>query len=286
MNDLIVPVYLNQKIVFDLLAMLQGGISTVKAVTQSSTQGQSAKENVSTTFGLSDAFSSLLSIKLGGGKESKSHEEGEESSSEEKIQTPASLLYQLRILLRQQELILPNDTAARRSYVSGDFVEISGLLKKSPALECMEMVHGILDLMHSMQNIKDPKKKFLDEKNQMSIFLESLKSGNSIDMICTSDDGRKVVVTLDKDFLRDPLMMDLIDGQFKIFGKIISVIDDKSSSINLLRRSSFGCLPEETIKMLFGKLIDPLRNNGYSIPELQVSIPGPIIQIIPIAIYA
>ena len=32
MEKLIVPVYLNQRLVFDLLAMLQGGISTVTAI--------------------------------------------------------------------------------------------------------------------------------------------------------------------------------------------------------------------------------------------------------------
>jgi len=32
--DLLVPVYLNQRIVFDLVAMLQGGIATVTNVTE------------------------------------------------------------------------------------------------------------------------------------------------------------------------------------------------------------------------------------------------------------
>jgi hypothetical protein len=33
-DDLIIPVYLNQRIVFDLVAMLQGGIAAVTQVSQ------------------------------------------------------------------------------------------------------------------------------------------------------------------------------------------------------------------------------------------------------------
>ena len=42
-EKLIVPVYLNQKLVFDLLAMLQDGISTVKAI--NSTSGEATSQN-------------------------------------------------------------------------------------------------------------------------------------------------------------------------------------------------------------------------------------------------
>ena len=62
MSNLIVPVYLNQKLVFDLLAMLQDGISTVKTVAESSKNTQGSQEEIATNFGLNGAISSLLSI--------------------------------------------------------------------------------------------------------------------------------------------------------------------------------------------------------------------------------
>ena len=64
MKKLIVPVYLNQRLVFDLLAMLQGGISTVTAINRTEAANQENSEITKATFGLNAAFSSLLKIDL------------------------------------------------------------------------------------------------------------------------------------------------------------------------------------------------------------------------------
>lgn len=282
MQDLIVPVYLNQKLVFDLLAMLQGGISTVKSVVETSSGRVSSQEEISTQFGLSGAVSSLLSISLGGHKTKESQNGDDVSVSEEKIQTPASLLYQLLGLLNEQRLIKNMNSVGGIS--PGDFVELSVCLEKNPALDSLQVVHGILNLIHSMQDSKTTKK-FIEEKQKIGVFIESLKSGSSVDMIGQNLGFPSVVVTLEKEFLRDPSMSDVVDGQFKVFGKVIKVIDEKSK-INLLRKSDFGRMPEEQVHNLLGKLIDPLTSIGYSIPSLTVSIDGPAIHILPVAVYA
>ena len=62
MDKLIVPVYLNQIIVFDLIAMLQGGISTVTSVNQSSNLHHDESQKASAQFSLNSAFSTLLKI--------------------------------------------------------------------------------------------------------------------------------------------------------------------------------------------------------------------------------
>lgn len=282
MQDLIVPVYLNQKLVFDLLAMLQGGISTVKSVVETSSGRSTNQDEISTQFGLSGAFSSLLSISLGGNKRTKSESDEDISVSEEKIQTPASLFYQLIGLLNDQKMIKTMNSVDGIS--PGDFVELSVCLEKNPALDSLQVVYGVLDLMHSMQDSKSSKK-FMDEKQKIGVFIESLKSGNSVDMIGQKLGSPSVVVTLEKEFLRDPSMSDVVDGQFKVFGKVIKVIDE-TSKINLLRKSHFGRMPEDQIHMLLGKVIEPLKSIGYSIPSLTVSIEGPAIHILPVAVYA
>lgn len=63
MERLIVPVYLNQKFVFDLLAMLQGGISTVTTVTESSATTRSEDEKVSAGFGLREVANKSLLLR-------------------------------------------------------------------------------------------------------------------------------------------------------------------------------------------------------------------------------
>ena len=56
---LLIPVYLNQRMVFDLVAMLQGGISTVTRVSETSQERSSTERNIGAAFGLSNAFASL-----------------------------------------------------------------------------------------------------------------------------------------------------------------------------------------------------------------------------------
>ena len=68
-SDLVIPVYLNQRIVFDLISMLQDGISTVSRVTTVEETSSKDERKYGASFGLSQAFSSLLKISVGGKRE-------------------------------------------------------------------------------------------------------------------------------------------------------------------------------------------------------------------------
>ncbi len=91
--DLIVPVYLNQRVVFDLVAMLQGGIATVTKVVETEAESSSAAAEVGGTFGLNKALSSLLRVNLSGSLSGETGGESGASRSEERVHTPASLFY-------------------------------------------------------------------------------------------------------------------------------------------------------------------------------------------------
>ena len=97
-NDpaLIIPVYLNQRMVFDLVAMLQGGISTVTRVSETNQERLSTENSLQATFGLADAFASLLKINLSAGQNQLSGDESAKSSEEERVHTPSSLFFVLR----------------------------------------------------------------------------------------------------------------------------------------------------------------------------------------------
>jgi len=64
--DLILPVYLNQRLAFDLVAMLQGGIATVTRVSEAERETERSSAEVAGGFGLSQALSSLLKVNLSG----------------------------------------------------------------------------------------------------------------------------------------------------------------------------------------------------------------------------
>lgn len=63
---LIVPVYLNQRIVFDLLAMMEDGLSQVTRVTTTEAERDATARGIDSTFGLGQAFAGLLKVDFSG----------------------------------------------------------------------------------------------------------------------------------------------------------------------------------------------------------------------------
>lgn len=79
-------------------------------------------------------------------------------------------------------------------------------------------------------------------------------------------------------------MSDIVDGQFTAIGKIVRVIDKEDErSISLLRKTALSMMPQETLRELFEGLSEI---EEFQIPDLEWNIKGPIVQIIPIAIFA
>lgn len=293
-KQLLVPVYLNQRLVFDLLAMLQGGLSTVTAVSQTINKSQESKRDAGGSFGLSDALSTLLKVDLSGKRSASEATATAEATSEERVHTPASLLYQLRNKLHEIKAIanLSNDEHIN----AGDFIEFEASLLKNPVIETLEGMSRIMDIVilfedspkqagkGKQQPTSNENKKI---KNQMDQFSESLKSGNTIDLITSkSESGVTAVVTLEKSSLNDPLMSDLVDGKFRVLGKVIRSISDSQDSISLVRNSAFSNLPRHLLDQ-FGTFLSMLETeHGFQVPEVRWEIEGPAIQVLPIAIYA
>ncbi len=291
MDRLIVPVYLNQKLVFDLLAMLQGGISTVTTVSESSSNKNTNDEKVSAGFGLNEAFSTLLKIDLSGSKEKTTGTEKTNTSSQERVHTPASLFFQLRNLLLEKGYLKESHEELPQA---GDFVEFEGFLKRNPIVETIDSLAEMMDMAEAFEDKPQPKKGARNQisenkkiKQQMVRFSDALKAGSTIDLSSASlEADYTAVVTVETGFLNDPLMSDLVDGQFKIIGKVIKSVNDSSDSINLLRKTALSKMPSTLMFEALGHLSSLGSEQGFDIPELKLEIKGPAIQVLPIAIYA
>lgn len=289
----IVPVYLNQKLVFDLVAMLRGGISTVTAVTSSTTRQENEQRSVSAGFGLSEALSTLLSINLSAGKSKGEASGGGSTSSEERVHTPASLFYELKNMLTEKDYLTLVDSS--NSPNSGDFVEFSAALRRNPIVETLDSLAEMLRLAvvfteQPQQNKKGGGKKNASEEEQIREQIislsDALKAGSTIDLTASIAGSRfHSVVTVETTFLNDPLMSDLVDGQFKILGKVIRSVESESESISLLRKTALEKMPKETLEGVFSALSNLKSEDGFSVPEMLWEVPGPAIQVLPIAIY-
>lgn len=294
MNKPIVPVYLNQKLVFDLVAMLRGGISTVTAITSNIGRQQIDQQEVSAKFGLSDALSTLLSINLSGAKTKSQANESSSTSSEERVHTPASLFYELRNMLAEQKCLA---TPAPGELPSpGDFVEFTASLKRNPIVETLDSLSEVLRLAILFKDKPElPKKagtknyKTEEEKirEQIASLSGALKAGSTIDLTTSETDGKfRSVVTVETEFLNDPFMSDLVDGRFNVLGKVIRSVATDDGSISLLRKTALSKMPLGILEDMVTALSNLKKENGFAVPEIQWEVSGPAIQVLPVAIYA
>ncbi|MEW5823477.1 MAG: hypothetical protein AB1766_03920 [Pseudomonadota bacterium] len=293
MEKLIVPVYLNQRLVFDLLAMLQGGISTVTAVTRTESSNSSSQEKAGAAFGLSQAFSTLLKIDISGETSRSKKSDEENRLSEERVHTPASLFYQLRNIMLERDLL--KLLSKEVSPEPGDIVEFEASLKRNPIVETMDTLSEMMNMAILFEDKSAPQKgakrnqgsDYQKIQKQMMGFSETLKTGDTIDL--TADNlstSHAAVITLETGYLNDPMMSDLVDGKFRVLGKVIRSLDSSDESISLIRKTALSKMPAPLLEQVFGQLATLGTEQGFGIPSLTLEIPGPAIQILPVAIYA
>ena len=124
-------------------------------------------------------------------------------------------------------------------------------------------------------------------KQQIESFSKSLKDGDSIDLTTDLLESKyKAIVTIETQYLNDPLMLDLVDGRFRVLGKVIRSIPDDSDAVSLIRRSPVSRMPASKLTDIFSKLELSMKSNEFDFPKLEWEVRGPVIQVIPVAIFS
>jgi len=291
--DLIIPVYLNQRMVFDMIAMLQNGMSTVSRVTEKIGDKTTDERKYGAAFGLNKALSGLLKIDVHGVQDKRDSKDTEIERSEERVHTPASLFQKLRATLMAQKRL--SSVTSELTIEPGMMVEFSTTLRHNPVSYALETFVGIIDIATEFSDKPVKKNQSNTRLQQLQIvrkqiqaFLDVASSGETIDLVSTTPlaTGHRAVITLEKEYLNDPTMSDLVDGQFKILGKLVRVIPDSSDSVNLLRKRALGSLSPETLNQLFSALSDAAKQSSITVPEITYQINGPVLQTLPIAVFA
>ena len=293
MDKLIIPVYLNQRMVFDLIAMLQGGISTVTAVTQTSSESMASQQEISAGFRVSDVISTLFKVDISGGISDSNAQVAGTTAFEERIHTPASLFYQLRTLLVERgHLVSLEETPPN----PGDFIEFEGALERNPIVETIDSMAAMIGI--AMEFEDKPQRKQSNSKNvasqneklhgQIQNFSNRLKEGGTIDLIARNVflNEYSAVITVETGYLNDASMSDLVDGQFRVLGKVTKCIYDESGSINLLRKTALSKLPQSILTGFTGVLDSLGDEQGFDVPRSERIVKGPAVQILPISIFA
>ena len=298
--DLPLTLYLNQRWTFDLLAALRGGFTNFTTVQSTSSEGNETQFSGGAQVGLSNAFG-LFGFKLGGQGSRGDQQHLSETTTENIVHTPASLFAELRKELQQRGLVrYPSVPSDLTNVTSGDFVEFEATLRRSPLEETLSTFSSLIGTMRAL-NLESPegqgqrgqsrrsgsnrgqrnRDEFTEIQQQIDQFLAAVSTGSSQDFIADMGD-LKVVLTTDQEYFIDPTMNDTIDGTFRIFGKATRVVEDNADEINLLRKAALGKFAKA---FDFNAANDQLKESNYT-GSFETSVPGPTMQVIPIAIFA
>lgn len=157
-SKLSIPIYLNQRVVFDMLAIIQDGFSNLKTVKSTIKNEDEKAKQADIDLGAGNIFA-FLNIGMKAGLTSKGHNADEEEIIQEKVYTPASLFSKFRETLYEHSFIKSITTEEEFERLKpGDFIEFSGILSKNPMVGFMEALIQVFETAMVFENKKHSKR--------------------------------------------------------------------------------------------------------------------------------
>ena len=299
-NDLPVALYLDPRLVYDLLATLEGGFaqfSTVQTTTSSSTESE-IDGGIQGNFG----FGAIVRVELGANANRQQGQAMGENIAFQLMQTPVSLFARLLRTLKEDELVKSPDNL--ENIRPGDFVEFEATLQRNPLIGVLASLSDLGTMVTEFSGGSAQGTKNGQQRNRKKIntkrgadpqgeevqkiirtLEQVLTPGTSEDLVASMREEMKAVLTVNHSSFSDPSMNDIIDGTFRVFGKATRVIhknDAETERISLLRKSTLGQL--KPFKDLWDTLPELQQQIGLE-GSIETEIGGPALQVIPIAIY-
>jgi hypothetical protein len=307
--DLPATIYLNERLVIDFLATMEDGLIQVSTLTKLSSSESNDAYSVEGTAGTGGLVSRLISLTLKGSTSNTAKSTGQEQEAGQRAHTSGSLFAKLRGYLQQESIMKRIESDADVAAISaGDIVEFQALLTRNPLVQALEGLRKLMSLSgtftsntstpSSTQPVSRQERRRSNPQygsvsnelvtilQQIDSVLEDVTAGGRVDIIGTilgTQDLRAVILSNDKWFVEFS-SQDVVDGEFRVIGKVARIIRDDTSEFNLLRKSSLGYIGKQNIaEMLSG--FSNSADSGIVFPVMETSISGPALQIVPVAIF-
>lgn len=289
-DNLILPIYLNEEVVVDMLAIIEDGFSYVSNISVVSSTSSENNKKLDASAGINGILNRLLKIDIGGSYEQQKQSDTNQNVTTQRIHTLASLFSKFRDYLISNKFLDNVDTGTISNIKPGCFIEVKGCLEKNPIVSILDDYLKLLDISMMFaptpevgQKTKAKEEKATVEKNVNLIrkFSNSMKIDGTEDFIMS---GRVSIVmsTQTKYFFKDNLS-ELIGGKFKVLGKVIQVFENEN--VDLLRKTPWSFLSNEQKKIL-DSIFQNESLKQFKVPEYKTEVKAPALVIIPIAIFA
>lgn len=239
-SDLPIALYLNQRVTFDLLAVLEDGFAQMATLQTSSSNAETTGLEAGAQLGIANPFA-FLGLSLGGKGKRDTSAHSDEVMTEQLFHTPTSLFARLRQQLMEQGLVkvIEADSVAFEDVAAGQFVEFEAVLRRSPVVSVLDSLIRLAPILEAVDappasaapayqsrrrggrgQKKQPKQKSqpVEGMKEVKLMRDAVAAAGSEDLVaeCGAD---RFVLTAEKPYFVDSTMNDVIDGTFRVFGK-------------------------------------------------------------------
>ena len=287
-TDFILPLYLNQRFVYDILAIKNDGFTEFFEIKDKIGNSNEQDANIKATLGTNNDFA-LIQANLDGEINTKTSNDNNNEKSYKKTHTPTSLFMQVYQYLNENKKITKLENLSDIDTVdSGDFVEIKSNIELNTIVEFFETLDKVIDITEAFSSFSSIDSKKTIKRSPLSNMKKPIE--NTLKALVNEDNNvkygickleeKELVVKLNKDYFINSDYSEIKNGKFKIIGKVLEIIPE-GESILLNRENAVGLYNPNTFKEVKESL-NSIPNINFQ--EFKDTVQGKTIVIMPIAI--
>ena len=287
-TDFILPLYLNQRFVYDILAIKNDGFTEFFEIKDKIGNSNEQDANIKATLGTNNDFA-LIQANLDGEINTKTSNDNNNEKSYKKTRTPTSLFMQVYQYLNENKKITKLENLSDIDTVdSGDFVEIKSNIELNTIVEFFETLDKVIDITEAFSSFSSIDSKKTIKRSPLSNMKKPIENtlkalvneNNNVKYGICKLEEKELVVKLNKDYFINSDYSEIKNGKFKIIGKVLEIIPE-GESILLNRENAVGLYNPNTFKEVKESL-NSIPNINFQ--EFKDTVQGKTIVIMPIAI--
>ena len=287
-TDFILPLYLNQRFVYDILAIKNDGFTEFFEIKDKIGNSNEQDANIKATLGTNNDFA-LIQANLDGEINTKTSNDNNNEKSYKKTHTPTSLFMQVYQYLNENKKITKLENLSDIDTVdSGDFVEIKSNIELNTIVEFFETLDKVIDITEAFSSFSSIDSKKTIKRSPLSNMKKPIENtlkalvneNNNVKYGICKLEEKELVVKLNKDYFINSDYSEIKNGKFKIIGKVLEIIPE-GESILLNRENAVGLYNTNTFKEVKESL-NSIPNINFQ--EFKDTVQGKTIVIMPIAI--
>ena len=287
-TDFILPLYLNQRFVYDILAIKNDGFTEFFEIKDKVGHSNEQDSNIKTGFGTNNDFA-LIQANLDGEINTKASNDSNNEKSYKKTHTPTSLFMQVYQYLNENKKITKLENLTDIDKVdSGDFVEIKSNIELNTIVEFFETLDKVIDITEAFSSFATIDSKKTIKRSPLSNIKKpvdnTLKAlvneNNNVKYGICKLEEKEIVIKLNRDYFINSDYSEIKNGKFRIIGKVLEIVPE-GESILLNRENAVGLYDPNTFKEV-KEALNSIPNINFQ--EFKDTVQGKTIVIMPIAI--